>query len=241
MEELGERELPKAVAVMSMPRLAFTDNMFSAMRSLIPLGINLEKASGVFWGQMLTRLMEPHLTDGNEYIITIDYDTYFTKNYVIKLLQLMREYPEADAIVPLQIKRNSDMPMIGRKGDDQAMLTKIPVEDFQKELMPIVTGHFGLTIFRVESLKKLKRPWFMPVPAPDGGWGNGRRDEDVFFWHNFADSGLNTFLAPGIGLPHLQMMATVPGRLADCLKPVHLYVQDLDQNGIPDWCEPKVN
>ena len=230
----------KTYALMSMPRLTFTDNMFSAVRSLIPLGINLEKGCGVFWGQVLTRLIEMHLDDGTEYILTVDYDTYFTKNQVIRLLQLMQEHPEADAIVPLQIKRECDFPLIGRIDGEKKVYTQIPTVEFEKDLMPITTGHFGLTAFRVESLKKLKKPWFFPKTDPDGGWNDGRQDEDIYFWHNFAASGLQAFLAPKIGLPHLELMATLPGRLQDGYKPVYRHITDLDKNGLPDWCEPKV-
>jgi len=240
-EEIKEVEKDvKTFAVMSMPRLTFTDNMFSAIRSLIPLGINLEKGTGVFWGQVLTRLIEMHTDDGTDYILTVDYDTYFTKNQVIRLLQLMQEYPEADAIVPLQIKRECDFPLIGRIDETKKVYTQIDTAEFEKELMPITTGHFGLTIFRVESLKKLKKPWFFPRTDPNGSWHDGRQDEDIYFWHNFAESGLQAFLAPKIGLPHLELMATIPGRLQDGFKPIYYHVTDLDKKGLPDWCEPKV-
>ncbi len=230
----------KIYAVMSMARLAFTDNMFSAIRSLIPLGINLEKGCGIFWGQVLTRLIEMHLDDGTEYILTVDYDTWFTKNQVIRLLQLMQENPEADAIIPLQIKRECDFPLIGRINEGKKAYTQIAASEFEKDLMPITTGHFGLTAFRVESLKKLKKPWFLPRPDPEGSWNDGRQDEDIYFWHNFADSGLQAFLAPRIGLPHLELMATLPGRLEDGFKPIYYHITDLDKNGLPEWCEPQV-
>ena len=236
--QLKEKNV-KVFAVMSLPRLTFTDNMFSSVRSLIPLGINLEKGCGVFWGQVLTRLIEMHTNDGTDYIITVDYDTYFTKNQVIRLLQLMQENPEADAIIPLQNKRECDFPLIGRINKEKKAYTQIPNSEFEKELMPITTGHFGLTIFRVESLKKLKKPWFLPKPDPSGGWDDGRQDEDIYFWHNFAESGLQAFLAPRIGIVHLQLMATIPGRLQDGFKPQHVYLSDLEKDGLPEWCEPK--
>ena len=238
--EKADIKKTKIFAVMSMPRLAFTDNMFSALKALVPLGIDLEKGSGVFWGQVLTRLFEEHLDDGTEYLLSIDYDTYFTKNQVIRLLQLMVEYPEADAIIPLQIKRECDFPLIGRNTEDRKSITQIPAYEFEKELMPLSVGHFGLSIFRVSSLKKLKKPWFIPKPDKNDSWHDGRIDEDIYFWHNFTKSGLQLFLAPKIGLAHLQLVATIPGKIQDGFKPQHRYLTDLDKNGMPDWCEPKV-
>jgi len=235
-----EQAIIKIAAVMSMPRLAFTDNLYSAVRSLIPLGITLEKGTGVFWGQILTRLMAKHLNDGTEYIIAIDYDTYFTKNQVIRLIQLMQENPNADVILPLQIKRECDSPLIGKFDEQKRPLIKIPIEEFKTELLPISSGHFGLTIFRVSALKKLKKPWFMPVPDKDLGWDDGRLDEDIYFWKNFSESGLQAYLAPKIGLAHLQLMATVPGKLENGFKPEHYYITELEKSGLPKWCEPEV-
>jgi len=227
-------------AIMSMPRLCFTDNIFAALRAFVPMKIDLEKGTGVFWGQVLTRLIEKQIEVNADYIFVVDYDTYFTKNQTIKLLQMMQEHPEADAILPLQMKRECDIPLIGKTDEKKVVYTELPTEDFDCELMPVTTGHFGLTIFRTSSFAKLKKPWFLPIPDSDGGWGEGRRDEDIYFWHNFAESGLKAFLAPKIGLPHLQLIATIPGRLEDGLKPEHRYVSDLEKDGLPEWCEPKV-
>jgi hypothetical protein len=45
-------------AVMSMPRLAFTDNMFSAIEALPPLGVKLRKHTGAYWSQCIERVIE---------------------------------------------------------------------------------------------------------------------------------------------------------------------------------------
>ena len=67
------REKPlKIAAVMSMPRLAFTDNVFTGHKAFLPLGIEFEKGTGVFWGQILTKAMMKNLD--KDYIITCDYD-----------------------------------------------------------------------------------------------------------------------------------------------------------------------
>ena len=66
----------KIGAVMSTPRLGFTDNFFCVAGALTPHGISPIKVSGAFWGQCLTRAMETTI-DQNDWILTIDYDSVF--------------------------------------------------------------------------------------------------------------------------------------------------------------------
>ena len=224
------------VAVMSMPRLAFTDNIFSGMAAFTPLGITFERGTGVFWGQVLTRMITKHLGDGTDYIITTDYDTYYTKNQVIRLIQLAVENPEADAICTLQAKRECDNLLIAKTEADGTYSKTITLD---ADLLSVDSGHFGLTIFKASAFAKMKKPWFIGVPNPDGEWGEGRQDEDVYFWSNFKEAGLRLFLAHQIGIGHLQMMCTFPGRSEDNWRPTHEYMNDVHKNGVPRWCEPK--
>ena len=48
----------KISAIMSMPRLTFTDTMTCIFRHIVAKGIPFNRSSGVFWGQCLT--MSPH-------------------------------------------------------------------------------------------------------------------------------------------------------------------------------------
>lgn len=227
-------------AIMSMPRLAFTDNLYSAIRVFPPLGIGFDKGCGVFWGQILTNMMEAHLDDGTEYIITLDYDTWFTKEHVIRLCQLMAENPDVDAIVPVQVKRENNIPMFSIVDGDKVGLTKVPVSMFDKELVDIVGGHFGLTIFRVDSLRKLKKPWFLPMPDKDGGWSDGKIDEDIHFWHNFYNCGFRTCLATQINIGHIQLTCTFPGKAENNFKPEQIYMTQVERKEYPEHCVPKV-
>jgi len=220
--------------------LAFTDNMYAAVRAFPPLGIGFDKGTGVFWGQILTNMLEKHLDDGTEYIITLDYDTWFTKEHVIKLCQLMAENPDVDAIVPVQIKRENEVPMFSIVSEDGVGLKKVPLTMFDSELVPIVGGHFGLTIFRVSALKKLKKPWFLPQPDKDGGWGEGKIDEDIHFWHNFYNCGLKACLATKINIGHIQLTATFPGQPEDGFKPIQCYMTQVERGEYPEHCVPKV-
>lgn len=231
----------KIRAVMSMPRLTFTDNLFCALRAaVVALGIDLEKGSGVFWGQVLSRMMASHLNDGTEYIITIDYDTWFLKEHLMRLLQLMQEHPEIDAIVPMQVKRENDLVMFSKADENGKPISRVPIEEFHKDVTPIVNGHFGLTIFRVSAFNQLKKPWFLPIPDSNGEWGDGRTDEDIYFWQNFSRSGLKAALAPKVNIGHLQQVATFPGKVEDEWKPIHCYLTDIEKGIYPEHCKPKV-
>ncbi len=237
-----EEKPVKVRAVMSMPRLAFTDNIFCSVReAVVGLNIDLEKGSGVFWGQVLTRMIGSHLNDGTDYILTVDYDTWFKKEHIMRMLQLMEEHPEIDAIIPLQVKRENDLVMFSKADKNGRPIDRVPLEEFYKDLTPIVNGHFGLTIFRASALKKLKKPWFLPVPDKDGGWEDGHTDEDIYFWQNFYASGCRAFLAPKVNIGHLQLMVTFPGEIKENWKPTYSYLTDVEKGKVPVHCVPVIN
>jgi predicted SAM-dependent methyltransferase len=220
----SERSGPvKIVAVMSMPRLCFTDNIFAAHKAFLPLGINIEKGTGVFWEQVLTRMLEKNMDA--DYLITLDYDSYFQQEHVIRLCQLMQEN-EVDAIVPLQSKREGENNLFGRTTD----------QPNEGNLIPIVTGHFGLTIFRTSALRKLSKPWIWGQPNPDGTWGENRLDPDIYFWKKFHEEGFKTCLSKEVIIGHLQLMCTYPSPNG----PVHLYLNDVNEGKIPEAYIPKV-
>jgi hypothetical protein len=85
-----------------------------------------------------------------------------------------------------------------------------------------------LTVFRKSCFAKVKKPWFIPKPAPDGTWNDGRFDEDVMFWHNFKESGCKLGLATNVKIGHLQLMVTYPGKLENDWKPVNISLKDME-------------
>jgi hypothetical protein len=74
-------------AVLSVPRLGFMDNFFTWAQALTPLGIRPTKVTGAFWGQCLQRVMEQFVDDA-EYLVTIDYDTFFSQADLEHLMAL---------------------------------------------------------------------------------------------------------------------------------------------------------
>ena len=222
----------KIVAVMSMPRLCFTDCMSSVMTELVARGIKVIKGCGVFWGQVLTNVIESALEDDPDYILTIDYDSWFRYEQIEKMLEIMELYQEADALFPLQIKRDDELPLVGLLGNDGKPLSKVKSDIFNNEAVEAATGHFGLTLIRASIFKELKKPWIMAIPNDDGEWKENRQDADIYFWNNFRNCGKRAFLAPNVSLGHIQLVCTFPGKPEDNWKPIHLPVSECDKGNM---------
>lgn len=219
-------------AVISMPRLAFTDTMFCAMTAVATLGIGLERCSGAFWHQSMDNLLSAHLDDGTRFLVTMDYDSLFTPDDIAELLRLMHHRPEIDALCALQTRREGDSPLFntGLAKGAGTTTVEIAVEDLAQPTLPIVTGHFGLTVLRVDPLRRLPRPWFHAEPDAEGKWGEGRMDSDIAFWHRFREAGLSLHLATRVVIGHLQMVATWPDRR---MRPLFQYAGDYLKVGKP--------
>lgn len=219
----------KVVAVMSLPRTHWTANFRSA-ENLAKLGIPLQAFEGVYWAQCLERGFDKLIEDGVDAILTIDYDTVYTAQHVQTLLRLMLLNPEADAICPMQSARgwNSVLATVDLpEGTDPE---RVPRELLDADLLKLKTGHFGLTMIRASSLKDVKKPWFLGVPAKDGSWGDGHVDEDIYFWRQWAQSGKTLFAANRVSVGHIEPMIKWPGR---DLGVIHQRVADYWSEGAP--------
>jgi hypothetical protein len=53
-------------------------------------------------------------------------------------------------------------------------------------------------------------------PAKDGSWGEGRLDDDIYFWGNWGDSGNSLYVHTGCRIGHVEEM-----------------VSEFDENGKP--------
>jgi predicted SAM-dependent methyltransferase len=220
----------KAGALMTMPRLCWTDSMFCVLESTIPLGIGVKRVTGVYWDQCMTRGLEEFITEGMDYILCIDYDSIFKPEHVKELFRLMEANPHVDALAPSQVKREEDSNMLVIRDRDGKVMSKVQASEMAGDLLKIETAHFGLTILRVSSLKKLARPWFWSKPDPKGAWGEGRIDPDIYFWHNWKECGLTLYHANNVRIGHLQTMVTWAGKE---FKPTHQYMREYASTGIP--------
>lgn len=226
------RHLASVVAaVCSMPRLAFTENMFCVVQATRALGISFEKCSGVFWQQAMSNLFDRHLEDGIEYLLTLDYDTVFVPEDVLELFRLLETHPTLDAVCSMQSKREDPMALFTVRSRDGKIIGRLPVEALNGELLSVGSAHFGLTLIRVSALKTLRRPWFHAQPAPNGQWADGQIDADVVFWNDWREQGKTLALAPRVVVGHCQMMVSWPGRN---LRTVHQYISDYSKDGKPN-------
>lgn len=202
------------VGIMSAPRLGFMDMFESAMKSLVPLGVQFYRGGGAFWGQSLTKLMEDVLELASpKYILTMDYDTVFNHEDVEHLYALMETQSHADAICALQMSRHHDSPLFATQVvEGTRQNVAISYDDLMQELLKVRTGHFGLTIIRVESLKKLTKPWFWSTPDAEGRWGEGKIDDDIHFWHQWERDGFSLYVAPRVVVGHLELLINWPSQ-----------------------------
>lgn len=228
----------KIAAVMSLPRITFTENMLCAVSVFPSLGISLDRATGAFWHNGLTKMLEKYI-ETHDYIITVDYDTYFTREQVIELLKLAGRNPDVAAIVPIQTHREKDTMLMSFPSPEGVDRDEYILEQFEKDLATITTGHFGLTVLNCEYLRQLEKPWFQPIPGPDGGWNEGRIDADIYFWKKMEAAGMKVCLAPQIKIGHLQQMVTYPGSEENGFKPEHHYITDIYEKGLPEHCRLK--
>jgi hypothetical protein len=148
---------------MSTPRLGFMDNFACWMEGLVPLGIVPTKVTGAFWGQCLQRVITDRM-DKAEYILTIDYDTFFTKRDVELLFALAMTF-QCDALTGFQSKRDDGRPMItllGTQGN--------PPEEGKSEVAGEWFGDAGVGTDPVSG---------RPVVAKDGKFGTYVTDGEI--------------------------------------------------------------
>lgn len=203
----------KIGCVMSVPRLMFADNVFCAHEALAPLGIKPVHYDGVFWGQCLERVMEQQLEC--DWILSIDYDTVFTRKDVETLIDLAHRSDFADAIAGVQLKRKTHEVLVAVKKatDDHATLS---IDSFEPDLLKCRVAHFGLTLFRTSALKKMEHPWFLNVPDEKGEWGDNKLDEDIHFWRKWGATGNTLYLANHVAIGHIESMIAWPDKNMDC-------------------------
>jgi tRNA (mo5U34)-methyltransferase len=225
----------KVAAVMSVPRLGFQDNMTCAIKALQALRIPLINVQGAFWGQILERGMESVIDAGFDVILTIDYDTVFSQDDIVGLLQLLHKNPEAAAIIPIQTGRIEGKRILTSvKGRSGNVRKEVPLEEFrQAETLEVATGHFGLTALRVKDLLDIGHPWFWDQPNSEGRWGPGRVDADIWFWKQLEKAGKRALLATRIVVGHLELLVGWPD---ESLQVMYQMPGDFHDKGKPKNC-----
>jgi hypothetical protein len=200
----------KVAALMSCPRLGFTDNFFCVAQALAPHRISPIKYTGAFWGQCLQNVMEDTI-DKADVLLTFDYDTIFTAKTIEALLTLMM-FSGVDAIAPLQTKREANTVMFALPGIKPEDKTTVEDDWFQKPVQLVETAHFGCTFIRTEALRKTPKPWFIAEASERGDYRGGHLDEDIHFWKSFHKAGNKLGIATQVSVGHAELMITWPSR-----------------------------
>lgn len=218
----------KVVALMSTPRLGFTDNFFCVSQALTPHRIPIVKHTGAFWGQCLQRSMND-VADNYDIILCIDYDSIFTAKTVEGLMTLLY-HSGYDAIAPLQQKRESNSVMFAAAGASVDDKTVVENDWFSKVVQPVDTAHFGCTLLRTAALKKVKKPWFLAKANKKGEWTGGHTDEDIHFWRSWKAAGNTIGVSTQVSIGHAELMVTWPSR-EDVSGKVQQHTTDYWSNG----------
>ena len=220
-------------AVLGAPRVGFVPHFRCIIESMHRLHIPTKIMTGCFWHKNICKTMEQELKDGADFILTLDYDTIFTAQEILELYRLMKACPDVDAVTSVQSKRQDDKPLFGI-GEEHSFRGKkggVSMDVFNRNLTPITTGHFGLTMFRASSLDSFSRPWMNDSPDEDGTWEDGCTDSDISFWVKWKEEGKNLMLANKVVVGHIEEMITWPSK--DKFKPIQQYISDYSRNGIP--------
>ena len=209
----------------AMPRFTAIDNVYTAMRVALTLGLNEPKFFvGVFWGENLENLLDDAIADGVKYAVAIDCDTVFSADDFVSLYESMEGMPGVSVLSAMMVKR----------GDSHPFYEKSLPRDFDGSAVTQVhTGNFGLTFFRVADLLRVAKPWFDAVADESGGWrGDGYRPQDIAFWDNLYKAGLVVMQANDVPIGHMQWVVSWPG---SDLAPVHQHVEEWRLEGKPEY------
>jgi hypothetical protein len=190
-------------------------------------GIAYKNLFGVYWSHSLSEGIREAVNDGFEYIITTDYDSIYDAETVAQLIRLADQNPHADAICTMQMGRFTGLLVSNDTGE-------LLVKDLKDNpLIPVNTGHFGLTLICASAFEDLPKPWFTAIPDTEGDWkrnGEAKRDDDIYFWDNFRESGKTLFLAPRLVIGHLELLIKWP---SDILDGIYETTGDYQQHGKP--------
>lgn len=213
----------RVLAVLSLPRLAFTDPLFLCMQ-LVQMGIEVRKHSGAFWEQSLSRMLYQAVEEGFDYVLTVDYDSVFRAGDVWHMLKIMQHRPDIAALFPVQYRREADELLVGIEGKREATAAEL----FADQVTPATMGHFGLTFIRVSALKDIPHPWLHSQPNAEGRWEAGKIDADIVFWNKLRAAGHGLFCASRVVIGHIQQVITWPG---EGYAPVHQYITQYFDDG----------
>lgn len=220
-------------AILSAPRFGAMSNFFAWAQAFVPLGITPTIGQGALWGQVLQRNIE-EFVDKCEYILTLDYDTFFSRDDVERLFAMAMTF-QCDALTGLQVKREDGRPMVTLldtlDNPPAGGRTSLSADWFAEAVQQVDAAHFGCTVISTAALKRTPKPWFKGEPNAKGEYGEGRIDDDMWFWRQFKKGGSRCFVSPRVVLGHGEYVAVWPGK--DFQKPVFQYSTEFTKTQKP--------
>jgi hypothetical protein len=220
----------RAEAILSGPRFGPLINIFGFIEAMMPLHIRPTLGQGAYWSQVLTRMLE-QFEPTTEYIITLDMDTFVSRQDIEHLFALALTL-QCDALAPIQTKREDGRPMLTLldqlDNPPAGGTTTVPAEWFAAPVQQVDSAHFGCTILSTRALRRMAKPWFSEQPDPKGGWGDGRTDADISFWKNWKACGNRLYVTPRVVIGHGEYVITWPSKNLN--GPVYQYTSDWQAN-----------
>lgn len=200
-------------AVMTAPRheIVWVRNVIE--KAIRDIGIPLNISGGVFYGQCMQIMLQELVDKGVDYAITIDFDSVFTADDVRRLMSIIVQQPEVDAITAIQPKRGCGDILGARFGGDRSVT-------WDGKPIKVDSAHFGLTVIDLKKLASVPKPWFHHKPNADGEWTGEKTDDDVWFWRQWNEAGNSIYIDPGVRLGHLEEMVTI---FDEQMKLTHIY------------------
>ena len=196
---------------MTTPRLAFTENMFCVTQACVKLGMKMTRTQGVFWTQGMDRSITDAIADPKiKWVLAVDYDTTFDWKDVVRIRKTAEDNG-CEILVPMQAGRERACPLFTMVDEQGNLRRSINSTDLQQDVVEIATGHFGMTLISADAMRKIPKPWFLGEPAKDGSWGEGRVDDDIYFWRKWKESGRKAWLAPKVKVGHMELVVSWTG------------------------------
>jgi hypothetical protein len=216
----------KIAAVMTAPRFEITYCRNQIQRSLDKLRIPLTVSGGVFYGQCMQKMLTTLCDSDCEYAVTVDFDTLFTSDQLLRLISIIKQEQDIDAITGVQVRRGKPT-MLGTCHGGEVVSEderRVTVDD--RGLLRAKTAHFGLTVIDLAKLRTVPKPWFLSTPNADGEWEGDKTDDDVWFWLQWEKSGHSIYIDPEVKLGHVEEMVAIHDQH---MNPVHIYPSDWEK------------
>jgi hypothetical protein len=194
----------KAIGMMTTPRYVANWPQNLIRSAFNTCKITLMNSGGVYYGQCMQNMLESAVKEGVEIAITVDSDSLFSPKQLKTIIENCVNDPAIDALAALQCRRGMPHPLLSVE-----MSGSEPIEiKFEGKPLQVKTAHFGLTVIKLDRLRDVPKPWFWAQPDENGGWGDGRIDDDIWFWKQWEKAGRSVYIDSSVNIGHFEELAS---------------------------------